>query len=869
MRVAIAGYGKEGEANYRYWKAQGDEVVIYDDKETSDTPLPEGAEAVCKPGATSSITGVDLIIRTAGLSPFKLPAGIKTWSGTREFFAQCPATIIGVTGTKGKGTTCSMITEILRASGKTVHLIGNIGVPAIEELAKVHAEDIVVFELSSFQLWDLGQSPHIAVVLGIEPDHLNVHASYEDYIAAKANIAIHQKKDDILIFKSTNEVSRGVAGKSPGTQVSYGVNAVATIRDGFFYYGDQKLFPTSVMQVPGDHNKENACAAVAAVWQYVQDATIIENGLRNFKGLPHRIEKVRELNGITFYDDSFSSAAAATVVAVQSFSSPTILILGGFDRGIDLMPLAETLSKSSNIKKVVCIGATRVRLAQAFDAVHETRYEVMDTTDFPAIVKHAHELANSGDVVLLSPGAASFDMFKNFTERGDMFKKIVFTLQNPPSPLNRGAQPAPFTFVDYSFDASSRTATFTYASGDCRFTERITFSDLATDYNAEALDRALFLAYVIAGASYYKAFPSHDVVFEHGTLDAWQAQFFNSVFQDGLSQFAFENKLTRDNLAHFVASTEAGQTAIPYAGKGVIALQSGGKDSLLTASFLQEKNIPFTPWYISNNPSHPEVLDDLGFPLRTTNRAVDVPAIKQAIAEGGLNGHVPVTYMVLSLALIDAILTNKNTVLVSIGHEGDEPHEFVGDMPVNHQWSKTWEAEVAFAEYVRRYISPDIQVGSPLRSFSELRVAELFAVHAWPKFGHRFSSCNVANYKQGNDNTTLAWCGDCPKCANSFLLFAPFVEPKELASIFGGENLLTKPSLIETFKGILGIEGTMKPFECIGETTELQLAYAMAREKWPDAGYTLSFDVPSSNFDYMKEYESQEWAKNMLFSDVQ
>lgn len=427
--------------------------------------------------------------------------------------------------------------------------------------------------------------------------------------------------------------------------------------------------------------------------------------------------------------------------------------------------------------------------------------------------------------------------------------------------MNQG----PFIFKGYEFDSATSVATFRYAFGEkYQFAEKLTFQSVADGYNKDVLDRALFFSFVICGASYYKTFPSKEVVFEHGTLDAWQAQFFDAVFQDGLSQFAFENKLTRDDLAHFVATGDA-RPAIPYSGQGIIALQSGGKDSLLTASMLQEKGLSFTPWYITNNPSHPALLDELGSPLRTLTRTVDVPAIKAAIAEGGKNGHVPVTYMVMSFALIDAILTNKNTILVSIGHEGDEPHEHIGDMPVNHQWSKTWPAEEQFAEYVKRYISPDIHIGSPLRGFSELRIAELFAQHAWEKFGHRFSSCNVANYKQGTDNTTLTWCGECPKCANSFLLFAPFVAPSGLESIFGGQNLFTKPSLAETFKGMFGVEGVMKPFECIGETTELQRAYHMAREKYPDAGYQLLFEVPASSFDYLKEYDSQPWAKEMLF----
>lgn len=173
---------------------------------------------------------------------------------------------------------------------------------------------------------------------------------------------------------------------------------------------------------------------------------------------------------------------------------------------------------------------------------------------------------------------------------------------------------------------------------------------------------------------------------------------------------------------------------------------------------------------------------------------------------------------------------------------------------MTHQWSKTWGAEQLFAEYVQRYISPDIHVGSPLRQYSELKIAELFVERAWDRFGHRFSSCNVANYRQGADNTELAWCGECPKCANSYVLFAPFLPSGELQSIFGGKDLFASPSLVDVFKGLLGIDGVMKPFECVGEVDELRSAYHTAQAR----GYTpLPFEVPVSHFDREYEYPAQ------------
>ncbi|HEU4716034.1 MAG TPA: hypothetical protein VFS14_04355 [Candidatus Saccharimonadales bacterium] len=418
-----------------------------------------------------------------------------------------------------------------------------------------------------------------------------------------------------------------------------------------------------------------------------------------------------------------------------------------------------------------------------------------------------------------------------------------------------------FIFKNYRFNPTTRTASFRYGfDGGVEFEESVQFSR-AGQYDPELLDRALFLSFMLVGTSYYKAFPSREVVIETGALDDWQAEFFSTVYQEGLSQFAFENNLSRESLAHFTATGDA-KAPVHTTATSVLSLQSGGKDSLLTATLLGKNDVPFTSWYIGSSSHYPMVLEMIGRPLITAERFIDIEALKKAKEQGGLNGHVPITYIVTSFALIDAVLGGAKTVVLSVGHEGEEPHEWIGDLPINHQWSKTWPAEQAFAEYVRRYVSPDMQVGSPLRGFTELKIAELFATHAWERYGYEFSSCNVANYMQGNDNTELKWCGECPKCANSFLLFAPFLPPEELKGLFGGQDLFEKPLLQDTFKGLLGIDGVMKPFECVGETGELRLAYHMAEKR---GGYgKLSFDVPESDFDYQQEYDSQEWARKMI-----
>lgn len=433
-----------------------------------------------------------------------------------------------------------------------------------------------------------------------------------------------------------------------------------------------------------------------------------------------------------------------------------------------------------------------------------------------------------------------------------------------------------FKFLSYYFDPRTYTATFAYQGiNNFIFSEHVTFAktpgrrfNITGDPSLnELVDRAVFLAFILIGTSYFKAHPTPNVEISH-PLDQWQADFFNKVYQEGLSQFAFENHLTRDQLAHFHPSEgHIAPEAISYQGQGVLSLQSGGKDSILTATILSEKGVGFESWYVSStdNKTYPEVLDQLQFPKRpfVAVREVDLTHLEQA---GGMSGHVPVTYILESLAIIQAILMNRNTILVAIGQEGNEPHGMIGDLPVNHQWSKSWEAEQLLAEYVRRYLSPDLKIGSPLRSMSELFIAEQFIYKCWQKYGFQFSSCNVFNYKQGNNNTKLGWCGHCAKCVNTYLLFAPFLAPAALKSIMGYRDLFalnpeekSDQDMINIFKGLLGVDGVMKPFECVGTVEELRTAYA---HRQPDYA-ALPFPVPPGNFDYRAPYPMQDFIKTL------
>ena len=477
------------------------------------------------------------------------------------------------------------------------------------------------------------------------------------------------------------------------------------------------------------------------------------------------------------------------------------------------------------------------------------------------------------------------------------FSSILGSLNKKPTQPIPTAMPSPdavFRFLSYYFDRSTYTATFVYQGIDnIIFTEKIFFAPKpgtnTSSFNllddpglTQLLDQAMFLAFILIGTSYYKAHPTKNIRLDR-PLDDFQARFFSTVFQEGLSQYAFENRLTRDKLATFKPTPGfQNKPAVEYRGQGVLALQSGGKDSLLVAELLNEHNINFVPWYISSSSdrSHPNVIDHLddGFNHQKASvvyRQIDHFHLQQT---GGLNGHVPVTFIVESLALIQAILNNQNVILTSIGREGEEPHAMIGDLPVNHQWSKTWQAEQLMTEYIKRYLSPDLHLGSPIRHLSELRIADLFVQKCWQKYGYSFSSCNEANYKQNNQNSTLKWCGHCAKCANSYLLFCPFIPPQFLQSLFGDKDLFLDQNLIQIFKGLLGVGGEMKPFECVGSVEELRSAYhhrmttppiplpqspgATQTTYWQPVYANLPFRVPESDFNYLAESNNQEYFRN-------
>lgn len=424
MKVAIAGYGVEGKVSYQYWQKLGHEVTIIDERDLSPYDLPYGSSTILGKNAFKSLKDFDLVIRTPSLSPDKLRTNGKVWSATNEFFDKCPAPIVGVTGTKGKGTTSSLIAAILSAAGKKVHLIGNIGVPALEVLTNVTADDIVVFELSSFQLWDLEKSPQVAVVLMVEPDHLDVHKDMDEYINAKANICSHQSGSDVCLYHPTNDLSARIAAHGEGMKKQYAVNDddQVYIKENTFFVQNKALCSTDAVQLPGAHNLENACAAISAALMFTDNVSAIEQGLKSFTGLPHRLKVVREIRGVTYYDDSIATTPGSALAAIRAFPEPKLLILGGKDKGGDYTELIGHCKVSDT--HVLAIGSNGKAIAKLCQKAHVA---VSDLTgkNMSEIVSEAQRLATPGSVVILSPAASSFDMFKSYADRGDQFVKAV------------------------------------------------------------------------------------------------------------------------------------------------------------------------------------------------------------------------------------------------------------------------------------------------------------------------------------------------------------------------------------------------------------------------------------------------------------
>ena len=381
----------------------------------------------------------DIIFRSPGIRPDIPPflaameKGSTLTSEMEVFFKVCPCKIIAVTGSDGKTTTTTLISEMLKNAGYTVHLGGNIGKPLLSEAGEMKADDVAVLELSSFQLMTLTDSPDIAVFTNLSPNHLDIHKSMEEYALSKENIFSHQSREGIAIFNRDNERTNEMAGRAPGKVLQF--SRRQSLENGVFVENDKivvaqngqrrELFAPERILIPGLHNVENYLAAIAAVQGMVSDEVILHTA-ETFPGVEHRIELVRTLNGVRYYNDSIASSPTRTIAGLRAFKQKVILIAGGYDKKIPLDILGKEVQ--DRVKTLVLTGHTAEKIYQAVitsEGYLEGHPNIIHEDDFKNAVLAAHKAAEEGDVVILSPACASFDHFKNFAQRGKVFKEIV------------------------------------------------------------------------------------------------------------------------------------------------------------------------------------------------------------------------------------------------------------------------------------------------------------------------------------------------------------------------------------------------------------------------------------------------------------
>jgi UDP-N-acetylmuramoylalanine--D-glutamate ligase len=439
MKIAIAGFDTEGKSTFEFFRSRRDEdgkpneITILDQNPTLDTPA--GADVVLGDNYLSNLDRFDLIVRTAGLIPDQIFAANPRLSHSKvstqinEFFKASPTTnIIGITGTKGKGTTSTLVANILQAAGKDAHLAGNIGIPALDLIPKLTTDSWVVLELSSFQLVDLKASPMIAVCLMVVPEHLNWHKDMAEYKTAKQQLFVWQTFDDIAIYNAESEHSQTIAEAGNGAKVPYLAAPGAVIDTGTdgrtaISIGGQTICHTDELKLLGEHNWQNVCAAVTAAWQVTHSLGAIRQVLTTFSGLPHRLELVREVGGVKYYDDSFGTTPETAIVALQAFKEPKVIILGGSDKGANYADLAAAV-RDGNVRKALLIGEQAPHIQAALESAGFTEFAAGGDT-MSDIVKTARATAQGGDVVLLSTGCASFDMFKDYKDRAAQFVDAV------------------------------------------------------------------------------------------------------------------------------------------------------------------------------------------------------------------------------------------------------------------------------------------------------------------------------------------------------------------------------------------------------------------------------------------------------------
>lgn len=446
-KVAIIGLGVSNIPLIDYLRERKANVTVFDkrtidqlDKTIMDKVVDYGMEFSIGNNYLSKLKGFDIIFRSPSCLPNTKELGEEADRGaiiTTEIemlMELAPCKIIGVTGSDGKTTTTTLIYNILKEAGYNCYLGGNIGTPLFTKVNDMLPEDIVVLELSSFQLMNMKISPHISVVTNITPNHLDYHTDFEEYINAKKSIIKFQDTNGKLILNYDNEITRGFANEAKGKVVFFSsktkLDNAYIVDDNTIKYCENKLRKHILnykdMILKGKHNLENACAAIAATEEFVDIQTAVKV-ITAFKGVEHRLEFIKESEkSAKWYNDSVSSSPTRTIAGLNSFDKKLILIAGGYDKNLDYTPIAKPIL--DNVKTLILIGQTKNKIYNAVSKEMEKQGKNLNiyvAKTLQETVLIADEVSVHGDIILFSPASASFDMFKNFAERGDIFKKLV------------------------------------------------------------------------------------------------------------------------------------------------------------------------------------------------------------------------------------------------------------------------------------------------------------------------------------------------------------------------------------------------------------------------------------------------------------
>ena len=449
-KVAFIGAGVSHRTLIPQFVEMGAQVTLCDQKKsleefgpTGEMLREQGVALSLGPNYMDGFAGQDIIMRTPGFEYYTpqlqaaIAAGTEVTSEMELFFEYCPCKMVAVTGSDGKTTTTSLIAAMLKQAGRRVHLGGNIGRALLPILGEVQADDIAVVELSSFQLISKRRSPDVAVVTNVTPNHLDHHKDMQEYVDAKRNILLYQKPGSRQVLGFENDISNSMQADCKGTQVWF--TRLHDTDNGAFLRGDGMLcmaengtvtpvVAQSEVKLRGLHNIENLLAATAAVWGMVPVADIAQVA-STFTGVEHRIEPVRCLDGVQWYNDSIGTSPTRTIAGLRSFNQKLILIAGGYDKHIPYEPLAPEIL--AHVKTLILMGATGPRIEEAVRALPDfagSELTILHAADMEEAVQLARKAAHSGDEVILSPASASFDLYPNFEERGKHFKRLVNAL---------------------------------------------------------------------------------------------------------------------------------------------------------------------------------------------------------------------------------------------------------------------------------------------------------------------------------------------------------------------------------------------------------------------------------------------------------